>query len=101
MAGFYVPPSSKDANNNTFVEDSLNQMKINEAGADQDKEADDSPKDEEDDDEGWIKPSNLEKMKSQVDTDKESIGSKRLKVACMTSDFSMQVHLGSLYQFGI
>jgi hypothetical protein len=46
------------------------------------------------DDEGWIKPSNLaevKKMMSIVEADQQQIHDLNIKVACMTSDFAMQV----------
>lgn len=53
-----------------------------------------------DDEEGWINPGNLEKIKkeSKVDAEQEDLGSTKIKVACMTSDFAMQ---NVLIQIGI
>ena len=40
---------------------------------------------------GWITPGNLAKMKSQLERAHEKELSERVEVACMTSDFAMQV----------
>jgi RNA-binding protein NOB1 len=61
-----------------------------------DGEENDVEEDEdEEDEEGWIKPSNLEDIKrsSKIDAEQESLGEAKLKVACMTSDFAMQVFI--------
>ncbi len=71
---------SADENNNN------NEASVNE-GEEQSGEEEDS------DEEGWIKPSNLEEVKkmSMVEADQRDIKDLNLKVACMTSDFAMQV----------
>jgi RNA-binding protein NOB1 len=48
---------------------------------------------DEENDDGWIKPSNLEEKKKLdlINSDEKELGKQKLKVGCMTSDFSMQV----------
>ena len=67
--------SASDSNNNSYVNDGEGEEENDE------------------DDEGWITPSNLEKVKkmSQVESEQQEINNLELKVACMTSDFAMQV----------
>ena len=45
---------------------------------------------EEDDDEGWITPANLSRKKRQMNGQGEE-DQERVKVACLTTDFAMQV----------
>lgn len=47
-----------------------------------------SNKTESDDEEGWITPSNIQKMKKQINA--ELMEEKNVKVACITTDFAMQ-----------
>lgn len=66
-------------------------------GEDEDENEDDD--DNDDDKEGWINPSNLQKVRKQAEmcAEQEHINSgAHFKVACMTSDFSMQVEI-SIY----
>lgn len=60
-----------------------------EHGSDDEQEEDDSDYDD-DDDEGWINPENLEKACSQMGGVSEEVA-KGLTVACVTTDFAMQV----------
>jgi hypothetical protein len=49
---------------------------------------------EDNDDDGWITPSNFEQVKkmSLVESEQQDLNNLGIKVACMTSDFSMQVN---------
>jgi hypothetical protein len=60
---------------------------------DDDDENEDEDEDEDEDDKGWITPSNLEQVKksSIVESEQQDLNDLNIKVACMTSDFSMQV----------
>ena len=58
----------------------------------EDAENDDVESEDDDDDEGWITPANVKQKKREMngaegDEDKQ----KRVAVACMTTDFAMQV----------
>ena len=46
---------------------------------------------DDDDDEGWITPSNIKAKKQEFNGENEQDGQKPVKVACMTTDFAMQV----------
>ena len=47
---------------------------------------------EDDDDEGWITPSNLKEKRREIEgRSAEEDEQKHVKVACMTTDFAMQV----------
>ena len=47
---------------------------------------------EDDDDEGWITPSNIKEKRREIDgRSAEEDEQKHVKVACMTTDFAMQV----------
>ena len=65
----------------------------NESESENETSKDDNNNENGDDGEGWINPGNLEKIKkeSKVDAEQENLGSTKIKVACMTSDFAMQV----------
>lgn len=65
------------------------------------KNEEEEDEDNDDDEEGWIKPSNLVEVqkKSIIEADKQEINDLNLKVACMTSDFSMQVIYLKNYNF--
>ncbi len=75
---------SVNLENNLKINDENNNYQIVEQ---QDNE------DEDDDGEGWITPSNLTEIQKQsiIEGDKQEIIDVKLKVGCMTSDFSMQV----------
>ena len=59
------------------------------------KELEDIENEEEDDEDedGWITPYNLKEIQKEslVEADKYEINDLKIKVGCMTSDFSMQV----------
>lgn len=67
----------------------------NESESENETSKDDNNNENGDDEEGWINPGNLEKIKkeSKVDAEQENLGSTKIKVACMTSDFAMQVYI--------
>ena len=121
IAGFYLPPKKtsketndaensleesfkkidikegeeegeKDSNNNKVSESEKN---VNTDEIDEEKvnEANNEEYDSEDEDEaGWITPSNLEEVKKMnLNELEEDISHLNVKVACMTSDFAMQV----------
>ena len=75
--------------------ENLNESKNSEGEEEEVDENNNEENEEEDDDdgEGWITPSNLEKAKkmSRVESEQQEINNMELKVACMTSDFAMQV----------
>lgn len=112
IAGFYLPnkPNNVESEKiNTLVEDlKLNDENnnsneaVDEAQQQQDEEHhdDDDEEEEDDNDEGWINPSNIEEIKkaNPNEMDQETIGDRKIKVACMTSDFGMQ---NVLIQIGI
>ena len=47
--------------------------------------------DGDDEDDGWITPSNISRKKLQMNGVEEEELPKRVKVACLTTDFAMQV----------
>ena len=49
---------------------------------------DDDGDDDDDDDSGWITPQNIAHMKQEINSEADD---KPVKVACITSDFAMQV----------
>ena len=65
-------------------------------GEDNEEDEDD---DEEDDQEGWITPGNLEEIKKLTlnEFEQQEAVELKIKVGCMTSDFSMQVQLKTLF----
>ena len=77
-----IKSKTADENNNNGEK---NQISEGESG--EDEEGDDS------DEDGWIKPSNLAeiKKKSIVEAEQRDVTDLKIKVACMTSDFAMQV----------
>lgn len=80
--------NSSDENNNKNVDETVqdNKEEVVQEGEEENKEQDD-------DNEGWINPSNLEQFKktSLVESEEQELTNMKLKVACMTADFSMQV----------
>jgi RNA-binding protein NOB1 len=70
-----------------------NNNKDNETNQDEESTEEEEGEDGENDDEGWIKPSNLHEIQKQsmVEADQQEIHDLSIKVACMTSDFAMQV----------
>lgn len=50
--------------------------------------------DDNDNDDGWINPSNIKQINknNQIDSEEQDIRDIKLKVACMTADFAMQVY---------
>ena len=57
-------------------------------------EEEDEEDDEEDDDEGWITASNIREKRREIDgRTAEEEEQKHVKVACMTTDFAMQVRI--------
>ena len=93
---------SLDINENVVEEDSskkisneldknLNNDQDNEKN-EQNNEESGEEDEEEDDDVGWITPSNLEEVKKMnLNELEEDLNNLFVKVACMTSDFAMQV----------
>ena len=87
--------------NKNIAEEDLNNNQLNESdkhvntdeNESQEKEVDNEDRSEEDDDEnGWITPSNLEEVKKMnLNELEEDLTNLSVKVACMTSDFAMQV----------
>lgn len=75
---------SEKINNEPFDENKNDQ--IDENNNEEDNEDDN-------DDEGWINPSNIKQIKkdNQIDSEEQDIKDLKLKVACMTADFAMQV----------
>ena len=96
--------TSLNTDSNNSENENLNESKNGE-GEEEEEEVDENNNEEEneedDDDEGWITPSNLEKAKkmSRVESEQQEINNMELKVACMTSDFAMQVCLLLLIAF--
>ena len=84
---------------------SVDEMVINEEEVDETPVSDDGEKngdsveeeegeadEEDDDDEGWITPSNIKEKRREIDgRSAEEDEQKHVKVACMTTDFAMQV----------
>ena len=116
IAGFYLPPKTNKANDNEDKDKNEsndqneqeelsvnleNNLKLNDEN-NNDKIVEQNVDDDDGDDgEGWITPSNLTEIQRQsiVEGDKQEINDLKLKVGCMTSDFSMQVlvfHLNRL-----
>ena len=83
----------EDGNNNKLSEsdknvnkDEIDEEKANEANNEEESD------DEDEDEIGWITPSNLEEVKKMnLNELEEDISHLSVKVACMTSDFAMQV----------
>lgn len=110
MVGFYFPnEASKTPHENKQSEELVHDFKtirlnehsgndVEEARKDVNgnnvKEEDQDEKENDEDDDGWINPSNLQELnsQSQIDAESEEMGCAKFKVACMTSDFSMQVN---------
>ena len=77
----------------------VDEMVINEEEVDETSVSDDGEQDgdsveeeEDDDDEGWITPSNIKEKRREIDgRSAEEDEQKHVKVACMTTDFAMQV----------
>lgn len=72
-----------------------NPNNVDDFGYDSDKENGGSEEEEvsecsEDDDEGWITPSNVVEKKKQFNGDVEGQVETKVRVACMTTDFAMQ-----------
>ncbi len=61
---------------------------------DDDDDATDSGEDGDDDDDGWITPANLNRKKRLMNGDDGDDQVEKVKVACITNDFAMQVGLG-------
>jgi len=82
----------KDSNNNQVSESEKN-LNTDEIDEEKANEANNEEDDSEDEDEaGWITPSNLEEVKKMnLNELEEDISHLNVKVACMTSDFAMQV----------
>jgi hypothetical protein len=116
IIGFYQPSSKKCVESTTEqdaesklteekkendVDDSQkDESDINNNNKDvEDDKVDDAEEDnEEDDEEGWISSSILQKRLNTFDDEIESsIVDQKLKVACMTADFSMQVRDSFLF----
>lgn len=98
IIGFYLPKSKTvEEKAENEGENVSNVEKICESKNEQEnKTEDDKPNETEEDGndtDGWICPSNLNEIKSKENLDMEAINSESsdIKVACMTSDFSMQV----------
>ena len=84
---------------------SVDEMVINEEEVDETPVSDDGEQngdsveeeegevdEEDDDDEGWITPSNIKEKRREIDgRSAEEDEQKHVKVACMTTDFAMQV----------
>jgi RNA-binding protein NOB1 len=128
IAGFYLPPKKtskemsdaetsleesfkkidikeeeegeKDPNNNKVSESEKN-VNTDEIDEEKANEANNEEDDSEDEDEvGWITPSNLEEVKKMnLNELEEDISHLNVKVACMTSDFAMQVGESEKIQF--
>ena len=83
----------------------VDEMTINEEEVDETPVSDDGEQDvdsveeqegeadeEDDDDEGWITPSNIKEKRREIEgRSAEEDEQKHVKVACMTTDFAMQV----------
>ena len=94
---------SQEANEDIIK--SVDEMTINEEEVDETPVSDDGEQDgdsveeeeeevdeEDDDDEGWITPSNIKEKRREIDgRSAEEDEQKHVKVACMTTDFAMQV----------
>jgi cobalamin biosynthesis protein CobT len=85
--------NQKDEEENKEEKDEKQNENENESENENETSKDDNNNENGDDEEGWINPGNLEKIKkeSKVDAEQENLGSTKIKVACMTSDFAMQV----------
>ena len=60
------------------------------------EEEEEGEEDEEDDDEGWITASNIKAKRREIEgRAAEEEEQKHVKVACMTTDFAMQVRIKS------
>lgn len=107
IAGFYVPPKQQTKKNETSESpestapknnipdlsdlsldssDQLDKSDLNESQGEIKEE-------DEDDNIGWITPSNLAEVKklNGVHGDEQEVDKLQIQVGCMTSDFSMQV----------
>ena len=84
--------NEKEEDSINLVQKPLQDVDANENSAD--NESHDSNSDNvEDDDEGWITPANYSKKKEQMAMVNEKELIENVEVACMTSDFAMQVRL--------
>ena len=61
------------------------------ADVDDDEEGEEDPGEDDDDDEGWITPSNFAQKRLEMFGVEASKKPEVVKVACMTTDFAMQV----------
>jgi len=114
VAGFYLPPKStkpnaeqKTSNENekdldeqlsANLKDKLDlsteKNDVNNISDDGLENTEESEEIEDgDEEEGWITPSNLNEIQKQciAEAEKQEISDFKIKVGCMTSDFSMQV----------
>lgn len=82
----------EDDNNNKSNESDKN-VKTDEVEEEKANEANNEEEESDEEDEvGWITPSNLEEVKKMnLNELEEDISNLSVKVACMTSDFAMQV----------
>ena len=67
---------------------------VSDDGKPDDDSVEEEEDDEEDDDEGWITASNIREKRREIDgRTAEDEGQKHVRVACMTTDFAMQVRI--------
>ena len=86
--------TKEDTNNNELNESDKNEAQIKEEGENEEENDESTEEEDEEDDDnvGWITPANLETVKKQnLNELEEDINNLNIKVACMTSDFAMQV----------
>lgn len=96
VAGFYMPKKSESESEENKVSEQLDALQLDQEKKDENnnEENENEEESDQDDEEGWIKPSNIDevKKKSLVDSDFQELTNLNFQVACMTSDFAMQVN---------
>ena len=83
-----------------LMQNSQQDSNVTEREVDNDDFENESEDEIEDDDEGWITPGNFSKKKDQMAMINEKELTQNVDVACMTSDFAMQVRIVGLIPSG-
>jgi RNA-binding protein NOB1 len=77
-----------------------NEEGIDEEWMEEEEEEEEDAGDNDDDDEGWITPSNIKTVMRQMEGGYAETERKQVTVACLTTDFAMQVS-GQLHFFSV
>jgi len=92
IAGFYMPKSDKKEDEvMEQLADQVSEVAVHEEEEEEEEEFSDveeEEEEEEDDDDGWITPGNIQQVKHSMNGVLETI---QLEVACISTDFAMQV----------